>query len=754
VLAREAFGREGKRDSDLNRETIIRWVAVAAISIAILLGFRYVEPHLPLPRTTPAPKAPAEQAPSEKPAATAEKPPAEKAPAEKPGPEKPPAVQAPVLVVAVAAEAAGPIVLGSDLPESDFDVQVEVTPVGAGVRRLALARHQYFKTVGDQRKPPAERAAMELVEPAAPLPAFLIPELRVHLKGADEWAKVDLSQAAWRVVESGPAQAVLAVDVCDAGGKKVLEVRRTYKVLPRAMPAEPGAAAPPQYELRMNLSVAAADDRAEKVAYLLSGPPALPLEPGRGAAPTAVAATWASGGVKIAQAVAKDIGKTDALPATANLAAQDLVWAGEMGKYFAVVLIPQKPSREGTFIAAAETVWYRMAHDRFDSALAGLRLISKELPLAAGKPIENEFLIYAGPKDAGLLEKYYSDVGLEKLIVWAMPCCFIPLPGLDYLSRFLAAAIETLHDAIPPYNYGIAIILLVVALRVTLHPVTRWSTKSMMAMQKLQPEMERIRKEFAHDKDRMQQEMARIGGLKSMTGCLPMFIQMPIWIALYGALGAAIQLRHAPLVPASWLPAGSMFLQDLSTPDALVHWQTPFFVPGMDMPIIGTYVISAIQGMLTGSAHVGLTTFNFLPILVGASMYLQQKMTPQPAAATTPQADQQRKMMNFMMIFFALMLYSLPSGLCLYISASSFLGLFEYRYLRKKLAAPQKAVPESAKTAGGQGPKPPPPPAPEQSLVSGRDKSPAERLQAWVRRHLAPPEEKPDPRRGKGKKGR
>ncbi|MBE3096216.1 MAG: YidC/Oxa1 family insertase periplasmic-domain containing protein [Planctomycetes bacterium] len=749
----------------MNRETIIRWVAVAAVSIAILWGFKYVEPHLPLPRT--APKAPAGKAPSEKPAATAEKPPAEKAPAEKPpaekapaekppaekpGPEKPPAVQAPVLAVVGAAEAAGPIVLGSDLPESDFDVMVEVTPVGAGVRRLALARRQYFKTVGDQRKPPDERAAMELVEPTAPLPAFLIPELRVHLKGAEEWAKVDLSQAAWRVVESGPAQAVLAVDVCDAGGKKVLEVCRTYKVLPRANPAEPGAAAPPQYELRMNLSVAAADDRVEKVAYLLSGPPALPLERGRGAAPAAVAATWASGGVKIAQAVAKDISKTDALPATANLAAQDVVWAGEMDKYFAVVLIPQKPSREGTFIAAAETVWYRLAHDRYDSALAGVRLISKELPLAAGKPIENEFLIYAGPKDAGLLEKYYSDVGLEKLIVWAMPCCFIPLPGLDYLSRFLAAAIETLHDVIPPYNYGIAIILLVVALRVTMHPVTRWSTKSMMAMQKLQPEMERIRKEFAHDKERMQQEMAKIGGLKSMTGCLPMFFQMPIWIALYGALGAAIQLRHAPLVPASWLPEGSMFLQDLSAPDALVHWNTPFYLPGIDLPLIGWVLDNLAQKMLAGGSG-GITSFNLLPVLVGVSFYLQQKMTPQPAAAT-PQMEQQRKMMSVMMIFFAVLMYGLPSGLCLYISASSFLGFFEQRYLKKRMAAATAVAVAAPQAGGGEPPTAPPRPAPEQSLVAGRDKSPAERLQAWIRRHIAPAEDKPDPRRGKGRKGR
>jgi membrane protein insertase Oxa1/YidC/SpoIIIJ len=133
-------------------------------------------------------------------------------------------------------------------------------------------------------------------------------------------------------------------------------------------------------------------------------------------------------------------------------------------------------------------------------------------------------------------------------------------------------------------------------------------------------------------------------------------------------------------------------------------------------------------------------------------MYLQQKMTPQPAA-TTPQVQQQRKMMNVMMIFFALMLYSLPSGLCLYMSASSFLGFFEQRYLKKKMAAATAAA-EAPKAGGGEPPKAPPPPAREQSLVSGRDKSPAERLRAWIRRHLAAAEEKPDPRRGKGKKGR
>jgi YidC/Oxa1 family membrane protein insertase len=130
---------------------------------------------------------------------------------------------------------------------------------------------------------------------------------------------------------------------------------------------------------------------------------------------------------------------------------------------------------------------------------------------------------------------------------------------------------------------------------------------------------------------------------------------------------------------------------------------------------------------------MGLTTFNLLPILVGVSFYLQQKMTPQPAAAS-PQMEQQRKMMNFMMIFFALMMYSLPSGLCLYISASSFLGFFEQRYLKKHMAA-RAALAASAAPETKEPSKPQLAASPKR-LASGRDKSIAERIQAWVNQRM------------------
>jgi YidC/Oxa1 family membrane protein insertase len=296
----------------------------------------------------------------------------------------------------------------------------------------------------------------------------------------------------------------------------------------------------------------------------------------------------------------------------------------------------------------------------------------------------------------------------------------------------------------------------VLVLRAILHPVTRWSTKSMLEMQKLQPKMQEIREKHADDKERMQQEMSKIGGFKAFTGCLPMFVQMPIWIALYGALGAAISLRHAAFIPADWLPGGtpfSMFLQDLSAPDMLVHWQTPFFMPGRDIPLLG-WLMGGLQSMLAGGAG-GITSFNLLPILVGGSMYLQQLVTPQPAAATAnPQSAQAKQMMLPMSIFMAVMLYGLPSGLCLYISASSFLGFFEQRYLKKKMGIGGPGGQEEQEKAAPKSPPKPQPPAERKSMVSGRDKSLGERVEVWLRNLLTPPEAKrgDDDRRGKGKR--
>jgi membrane protein insertase Oxa1/YidC/SpoIIIJ len=170
------------------------------------------------------------------------------------------------------------------------------------------------------------------------------------------------------------------------------------------------------------------------------------------------------------------------------------------------------------------------------------------------------------------------------------------------------------------------------------------------------------------------------------------------------------------------MPWRTIFLQDLAQPDSLVLWNTPFYLPGRDIPLLG-WLVGSIQNMMGG----GITSFNLLPLLMAFTMYLQQRFTPAPS--TGPQAQQQKQMMVFMTVFLLLVLYSAPAGLCLYIMTSSLLGFFEQRYLKKKFAA----VPSPAKPGE---PSPPKPPKKSGSLVAGRNKSIAERIEAWIQKRL------------------
>jgi len=618
---------------------------------------------------------------------------------------------------------------------------VSVTPRGGAVQRLSLARDRFFKTVADRgEKDPDKRQAMDLVETSAPFPAFLIPELRVWFTGADGPSRVDLSEVVWRVEKSGPTEVSLAVEVHKEGGTPALRVVRRYMLRPRgaratagavplpgarqdAAPATAGpAAASVDYEIGMSLEFAALADEVERVDYVLGGPAAIAREDARSDFRSAVAGAWTDKGVEVQSVAGKKLekkkGEETAGPAKASLAGPKVAWAGEAEKYFAVVIIPQKPSREGTFAAGAEAFRYEVTEFDATVPLAGVRLVTREQPISRQEGLRHEYVIYAGPKDPKVLEAYAA-VGLPGLIAGQ---CFIP--GISEISRVMVLVLDAFHGLVR--NYGLAIIMLVVVLRLVLHPVTRWSQKSMTKMQTIGPKMEELRKKHGDKKEQLNQEMMRLyreEGINPVTGCLPMFLQMPIWIGLYGALQVAINLRHAAFLPADWvdwMPWRTIFLQDLAQPDSLVLWNTPFFLPGRDIPLLG-WLVGSIQNMMGG----GITSFNLLPLLMAFTMYLQQRFTPAPS--TGPQAQQQKQMMVFMTVFLLVVLYSAPAGLCLYILTSSLLGFLEQRYLKKKFAA-------AAVAAKPGEPSPPKPPKKAGSLVAGRNKSIAERIETWLER--------------------
>ena len=247
-------------------------------------------------------------------------------------------------------------------------------------------------------------------------------------------------------------------------------------------------------------------------------------------------------------------------------------------------------------------------------------------------------------------------------------------------------------------NYGWAVLSLVIIVRVLLHPVSRRGQISMTRMQQrmsvLQPKMEALKEKYANDKQKLNEETMKlyreegISPFGQMTGCLPMVLQMPIWMALWTTLNTTFELRHAPFI---------LWIKDLAGPDALMY-----FGPG-------SWVYEHTDWV---PMHGPISSLNILPFLLAISMWAQQKFMPKPSKMERSkrrgedQMAQQRKIMNFMMFFMAYLFYSAPSGLTLYIMASSIFGSLENWRIRKHIEH-EKALEEASPPASRPKPRAP-----------------------------------------------
>ena len=194
-------------------------------------------------------------------------------------------------------------------------------------------------------------------------------------------------------------------------------------------------------------------------------------------------------------------------------------------------------------------------------------------------------------------------------------------------------------------SYGIDIILLTVLLKILTAPLTHKSYASMKQMQKLQPQMERLKEKFKDDREKLNKEimeMYRRNGVNPLGGCLPMVVQFPVFIGLYNALYIPIELRHAPF----------LWINDLSKPD----WQSlPFEFAGW---------------------HLGVPV---LTILMGASMFIQQWMTP------TAGDPNQRKLMLMMPLIFTFMFVTFPAGLTIYWLINNVLSIAQQWWINRSV---------------------------------------------------------------------
>jgi YidC/Oxa1 family membrane protein insertase len=278
-------------------------------------------------------------------------------------------------------------------------------------------------------------------------------------------------------------------------------------------------------------------------------------------------------------------------------------WIAYTDQYFTMAVVP-----EGVAGNLAQLKVLNLGTEMVETTLVG-----PALKIQPNTQQELQFKVYAGPKDPKDLKQAHAK--LEKAINYGW---------FDIIAQPLLVCLQFLNDYI--HNYGVAIIVLTVLIKLLFWPLTAKSYASMQAMKKLQPMMQKIRERYKDDQQKMNQEIMQLYRTQKVNpfgGCLPMVLQIPVFFALYRVLNSAIALRHAPFF---W------WINDLSAPDRL-----PI---GFNIPYVG-----------------GLPV---LTLLMGVSMFIQQKMTPMTGD------PRQAKLMLLMPVVFTFMFVNFPSGLTLY----------------------------------------------------------------------------------------
>jgi YidC/Oxa1 family membrane protein insertase len=301
-------------------------------------------------------------------------------------------------------------------------------------------------------------------------------------------------------------------------------------------------------------------------------------------------------------------------------------WMALDSQYFLAAAMAENPGEARGFVGPVGQ----------EAGVAVLGYPPVEVP--SGTRIERSYRLYLGPKVAADLAAVDPKLDGAIQAGWTLV-----RPLVDLFARILVWT----HDNVVS-NYGVAIILVTILIRLVTYPLTQKSMKSMKRLQVIAPEMKALQDEYKDDKEKLQQEIMGLykrTGINPMTalggGCFPMLLQFPFLIALYFALQASIELRHA----------GFMFwITDLSAPENL------FSVAGLPV--------------------------RPLPLLMGCTMVLQQRLTPSPSAD-----PQQKQMMTMMSVAFIFLFYQFPSGLVLYWFVSNLLGILQQFWVNR---APEK----------------------------------------------------------------
>jgi YidC/Oxa1 family membrane protein insertase len=514
--------------------------------------------------------------PSPKPKPQAPKPPeaAQRAEAPAPAPATPASPQAPAPAVPESAP--------EELVKLDGDGFVAVLTSHGGALKEILLEGEKFRRDREGKQIPIDLVRVAKEQPY-PLSVVATPELG----GAQDAGADPAARAPMRVVAQDARSATFEGRVGNAS------IRKTFRLTDKA------------YEVALDLEVQAPAAQGGGIVVLYPG--YMPPE-------TKSGGFFSGPPVEFVRPVCRAGDSTERFDVDGDEAVEKLegpvAWSGVDQGYFVSALFPAEPA--GTCIFAKGPVK--------GSALAALRLP------AEGGVRKYSLTVYSGPKDLDHLRAYGRE--FESAIDYgamARPFAFFARLLL-YVMRWFERLVG---------NWGLAIILLTVLVKVLLYPLTAKSMQSMNEMRKLQPEIEKLKAKHGTDREKLNlatMQLYQQHKVNPLGGCLPMLIQLPIWFALYATLQTSVELYREPF----------LWIHDLTVKD-------PFYV---------------------------------LPIAMGLSQYVMQRFSPQPADNT-----QAKMMLYFMPGFFTLLMLSVPAGLTLYIFVNNLLSIAQQQFMMRRMPA-------------------------------------------------------------------
>jgi YidC/Oxa1 family membrane protein insertase len=542
--------------------------------------------------------------------------------------------------------------LGSMDPTTGYALQVQLTSVGASVQSATLTDPRY--PVADKIDDDAPRPQLrvvgnnlvpdEQIKPLTKSRAKLTVDLDIESVDAllkDQDIRASLRTVNWELLEtendvedpgiiSGATFRIVSPD-------GALEIRKIFQL--QRIPADRLDEENIQrtyaeaYQLDVGIQLRNITKKAIISGYVLQGPVGLPLEDVENARKyrdIKVGFLDDSGSVSAelltSSSLVKDWKKDSVEEWT-----RPIRYAGVDVQFFAALILPtgDQLARQ-TFATVTPTV-VTSDTENVERSDISLELKSPEFEIPPDGMVQHEFQIFMGPKSKELLSPFEADQ-------------IIDYGWFGWISQRMVWLLKTFRGW--GIHYGIAIIMLTILVRGMMFPISRKQAMSAKKMKDLQPQLSALREKHKDDKQKLakaQMDLYREANFNPFAGCLPVILQLPIFISLYQALNNWVDLRMASF----------LWIENLAAPDAL-------FEMSFSLPFLGS-------------------DFNLLPMITIVLFYAQQKMFMPPP--TTDEMAMQQKMMNFMMIFMGFLFYRVPAGLCVYFIASSAWGMSERKLL-------------------------------------------------------------------------